>query len=119
MTVHIPQDLARFVEEAVASGRFTSEEDVVRDALTRLQQSIAETAAATAQIGTPTPNERPLTKEALKRHLTSIGLVDAPAGSSTDGNTAGERSTEEDEIISEIVIRERLIEWLTGFLSKN
>jgi putative addiction module CopG family antidote len=37
MTIHLPEDLQRFVREQVESGRYPSEEDVIRDALERLR----------------------------------------------------------------------------------
>ena len=37
MTIHLSEDLLRFVREQVESGRYPSEEDVVRDALERLR----------------------------------------------------------------------------------
>ncbi len=38
MTVNIPADLASFVQQAIASGRFTSQEQVVGEALRLLRQ---------------------------------------------------------------------------------
>jgi Arc/MetJ-type ribon-helix-helix transcriptional regulator len=37
MTIHLPEDLERFVHEAVRAGRCTREEDVIRDALEQLR----------------------------------------------------------------------------------
>jgi Arc/MetJ-type ribon-helix-helix transcriptional regulator len=114
MTIHVPTDLRNFIVEAVSSGRFSSEEDLVREALTRLQKALEVTSSTTIHIGDPAPRDKPLTKEALQRHLSSIGLVDQPARAMTGGGTR----IDEEEVISEEIIRERLIEWLTGFLSK-
>ena len=38
MTVHLPEDLERYVQAKVQSGRFASEEDAVTQALRQLQR---------------------------------------------------------------------------------
>jgi hypothetical protein len=38
MTIHLPEELERFVHEQVKAGRYPSEDDVVRDALERLRR---------------------------------------------------------------------------------
>ena len=42
MTITLSKELERFVQDAVRDGRYASEGDVVRDALTRLQQAMPE-----------------------------------------------------------------------------
>ncbi len=117
MTIHIPQDLARLIEDAVRTGQYDSEVDVIRDALLRLRQAMETTAATTDNVGEPVVREKPLTKQTLLRHLTEIGLVDHSSDTSSKSDDADVPSIgDEDEVISEVVIRERLIEWLTGFL---
>jgi Arc/MetJ-type ribon-helix-helix transcriptional regulator len=37
MTIHLPEDLERFVHDAVRAGRYTREDDVIRDALEQLR----------------------------------------------------------------------------------
>jgi len=37
MTIHLPEDLERFVHEAVRAGRYAHEDDVIRDALEQLR----------------------------------------------------------------------------------
>ena len=37
MTIHLPEDLERFVHEAVCAGRDAHEDDVIRDALEQLR----------------------------------------------------------------------------------
>ncbi len=116
MTIQVPQDLVGFVKEAVQTGQYARDDDVIRDALVRLRQAMAaagETADRTDETSVP---KKPLTKQTLQRHLAEIGLVDQTpeAGS---GLNAARAAVDEEEIISEWVIRERLIEWLAGFLS--
>jgi putative addiction module CopG family antidote len=38
MTIHLPEDLERFVHDQVLAGRYPTEEDVVRDALEQLRK---------------------------------------------------------------------------------
>ena len=117
MMIRVPQDLAGFIEDAVRTGQYAHEDDVIRDALVRLRQAREVTAAATTQSDTPVLREKPLTKQALQRHLAEIGLVDqSPETSSGPDDADAPSIDDEEEIISEVVIRERLIEWLAGFL---
>jgi hypothetical protein len=46
-----------------------------------------------------------------------IGLVDPAPEARSGPDAAGAAFDDEEEIISEAVIRERLIEWLAGFLT--
>jgi Arc/MetJ-type ribon-helix-helix transcriptional regulator len=117
MTIHVPQDLAVFIEDAVRTGQYDREDDVIRDALIRLRQALEVTAATTDQGGEPVLPKKPLTKQTLQRHLAEIGLVDQSPDASSDPDGADAPLFDnEHEIISEMVIRERLIEWLAGFL---
>ncbi len=117
MMIQVPQDLAGFIEDAVRTGQYAHEDDVIRDALVRLRQARGVTAATSAQSDTPLLREKPLTKQALQRHLAAIGLIDqSPATSSGPEDADAPSIGDEEEIISEVVIRERLIEWLVGFL---
>jgi Arc/MetJ-type ribon-helix-helix transcriptional regulator len=117
MTIHVPQDLARLIEDAISTGQYDSEVDVIRDALIRLRPAMEVTAATSDPIGKSVLQEKPLTKQTLLRHLADIGLVDHSPDISSDRNpAAAPLSDDEDDVISEVVIRERLIEWLTGFL---
>jgi Arc/MetJ-type ribon-helix-helix transcriptional regulator len=113
MTIDLAPDLARFVEDAVRTGGYNSPADVVRDALNRLQQ-VAATSDKTSESGF---HEKPLTKQTLQQHLVDLGLVDQPVVISAGATTPPVE--DEDEIISDIVIRERLIEWLVGFLPRS
>jgi Arc/MetJ-type ribon-helix-helix transcriptional regulator len=117
MTIDVPEDLVGFVEDAVRTGQYAHQHDVIRDALVRLRQARGVTAATSAQSDTPLVRQKPLTKQALQRHLAEIGLVDqSPATSSGPDDADASSIDDEEEIISEVVIRERLIEWLVGFL---
>ena len=119
MTIDLPQDLARLLEDAVRNGPYESELDVLRDALNRVQPAGAGTSTTTTvpPAGSTTPPGKALTKQALLRHLAAIGLVDdLPLTRIEEDAAEAPETRAEDEVISEVVIRERLIEWLVGFL---
>lgn len=59
---------------------------------------------------------RKLTKQEFQRHLVKIGLLDQPPEIAGKAGSPGELIDDAGEIVDEVVIRERLIEWLTGFL---
>ena len=119
MTIDLPQDLARLLKDAVRDGPYESELDVLRDALNRIPPTGAgtSTTATVPPAGSPVPPGKPLTKQALLRHLAAIGLVDDLPLTKVEQDAAmAPEARAEDEVISEVVIRERLIEWLVGFL---
>jgi Arc/MetJ-type ribon-helix-helix transcriptional regulator len=49
MTIHLPRDLVAFVRDAVRTGCYAQEDDVIRDALIRLKQSMPEDAPMSDQ----------------------------------------------------------------------
>ncbi len=117
MTIHLPEDLARFIHDAVRTGRYAREDDVIRDAVSLLKQTLQE-ADETADSGAEhSRHGKPLTKQELHRHLAEIGLMDQPPETTADPiPPADELIDAEGDVVSERVIRERLIEWLAGFL---
>jgi Arc/MetJ-type ribon-helix-helix transcriptional regulator len=117
MTIRLPHELAQFIEDAVSAGLYASENDVIKDALVRLQKAVEGSPAEPAPGGEPAAPEKPLTKQKLQRHLAEIGLVDRSVDISADEAQPNAPMVEEQgEVISDMVIRERLIEWLAGFL---
>ncbi len=54
MTVHLPEDLARFIHDAVRTGRYAREDDVIRDAVSLLKRTLQE-ADETADSGAGIP----------------------------------------------------------------
>lgn len=117
MTIHLPAELAQFIHDAVRSGRYSREDDVIRDAVFRLKQAFEE-ADETADHGADASRQgKALTKQEFHRHLAEIGLMDKGSESDTKpGAPPGDPVENEEEIISERLIRERLIEWLAGFI---
>ncbi len=116
MTVDLAQDLECFIRDAVSTGRYPTEAHVVSDALLRLRRAIDAGVDDPDRITPTAAPAKKLTKQEFQRHLVSIGLLDQPPEGSADAVNAGELLDAEGEIVDEVVIRERLIEWLTGFL---
>jgi putative addiction module CopG family antidote len=51
MTIRLPPDLERFVRDEVLAGRYSCEDDVIRDALERLRKQAALPTPALGAIG--------------------------------------------------------------------
>ena len=116
-TIHLTEDLTRFLDEAVRTGRYASEDSVISDALIRLQQAIGLSDPDSEPIAAPGQPAKQLTKQVFQRHLVEIGLLDPPEPDSGQPDKPDPSLiADEGEIVSEVMIRERLIEWLTGFL---
>jgi putative addiction module CopG family antidote len=114
MTIHLPEELARFIHDAVRTGRYAREDDVIRDAVSRLRQTLQEGDDAGSQDSDPARQGKALTKQEFHRHLVDIGLMNQVPESASKSSAAP--VDEEEEILSERMIRERLIEWLAGFI---
>ena len=81
-SVHLNVDLESFIRDAVQSGRYSDEAEVISDALVRLRNAIdsnPETPDDSSAISGP---GKKLTKQGFHRHLVKIGLLVPP--SSTD-----------------------------------
>jgi putative addiction module CopG family antidote len=114
MTIHLPEELAKFIHDAVRTGRYAREDDVIRDAVSRLKQALAEGEETTLQ---DSRQNKALTKQELQRHLTELGLMDkAPDSGAQSSQPPEKANVDEEQILSERMIRERLIEWLAGFI---
>jgi putative addiction module CopG family antidote len=44
MSIHLSKDLERFIHDAVRAGPYNSEDDAIRDALTRLEKTLPKPA---------------------------------------------------------------------------
>ena len=51
MTIHLPQELERFVHDQVQAGRYRNEEDVIRDAVERLRKQVPPISPGPGSIG--------------------------------------------------------------------
>src|SRR5450759_3963820 len=79
MTIFLSKDLERFVHDAVRSGLYAREDDVIRDALLRLKQTMpegAELSGKRARRTKPAPQQKqPLTIEELHQQMLASGLI--------------------------------------------
>ena len=115
---HLSEDLVCFIRDAVRSGRYPTEDAVISDALIRLRNAIDTNVDVSDVNGGSAGPGKKLTKQGFQRHLVKIGLLDPPEKTDADVSKSADLIDEEGEIVDEVVIRERLIEWLTGFLEK-
>jgi putative addiction module CopG family antidote len=116
MSVNLADDLEHFVRDAVHTGRYASADSVISDALVQLRSTITAFEPNLDQNSDQVAPGKPLTKQRFQRHLKDIGLLDESHGRPGGDQDADSLIDEEGEVVSEVVIRERLIEWLTGFL---
>jgi len=65
LTIHLPEDLERYLQSEVQSGHFASPDEAITEALRLLQQKKQE-----AQI-----QRKPLTPDELNRQLLEAGLL--------------------------------------------
>jgi putative addiction module CopG family antidote len=117
-SVQLTEDLEHFIRESVRSGRYASESSVISDALIRLRNATDTNPDSLDEPTASSGSGKKLTKQHLHRHLVKIGLLDPPGGIQADAKKSLDLIDDEGEIVDEVVIRERLIEWLTGFLEK-
>jgi putative addiction module CopG family antidote len=97
MTIDLPWDLERFVQDQVLAGRYPSAEDVVRDALERLRGH-----------ATPAPTGLRMTEAEFKQHLLKSGLMSSlPTPSDAASRPVFQPIALEGEPLSETIIRER------------
>jgi len=118
ISVHLGEDLELFIREAVRTGPYTNHEEVISDALTRLRDVMNTGGVKSDRTDAPSGTGKKLTKQEFQRHLVKIGLLDQPPEIDTTSNRSRGSIEDDDEIVDEVMIRERLIEWLTGFLEK-
>ena len=115
MTIQIRQDLANLIEETGHSAEYDREDDVSNDALIQLPPGSAMAVTAD-QCGEIDLFEAPSSDQALRRDPAEIALrinFHVPAREADDADAP---SIGDEGICSEVAIRERLIEWLVGFL---
>jgi Arc/MetJ-type ribon-helix-helix transcriptional regulator len=113
MPIHLSKELKRFVHDAVRAGLYSSEDDVIQDALTRLRQAMPQPTATPATRtkrakAAPQPAKKPMTKDEFHRHLIEIGLMSQLPDTAADFDDPDDEPIPiEGEPLSETVIRER------------
>jgi Arc/MetJ-type ribon-helix-helix transcriptional regulator len=112
MNIHLSKDLEQFVHDAVGAGLYAGEEDVIRDALTRLKQAMPPASKTPARKTKANrmveARQQPVTPDELNRRLLESGLVIQLPDPAEDVDDAEDLPIEiQGEPLSETIIRER------------
>jgi len=113
VTIHLSKDLEQIVHNAVRAGLYARDDDVIRDALTRLQETMSKPARTSGKKAKRTKAasqklEKPLTPAELDQHMLKIGLMSQLPDTDADfDDPDDEPITIKGEPLSETVIRER------------
>jgi Arc/MetJ-type ribon-helix-helix transcriptional regulator len=108
MTIHLPEDLERFVHDVVSQGRYAREDDVIQDALTRLRASNPESVATSEPRAMPAGAGERLTEAELDQKLCDLDLMSQVPDTEADFDDPDDRPIEiRGEPLSETIIRER------------
>ena len=111
MTIHLSKDLEQFVHDAVSMGLYAREDDVIRDAVTRLKQAMPAAAPPAKRAKRPKSAgkaiKNPLTIEELHQQMAARGLVTLPDTAADFDDPDDEPIGIKGEPLSETVIRER------------
>jgi putative addiction module CopG family antidote len=99
MTIHLPEDLERYVQSQVHLGRFASADEAITEAVRLLRHRLQEQAATA----------RPMTEEEFDRQLMESGLLASipPRQAGTPAPRDFQPVKIEGEPLSETIIRER------------
>ncbi len=97
MTIHLPPELERFVHDQVLAGRYSSEVDVVRDALEQLRRHTPTTTPGCGMI-----------EAEFKQHLLKSGQISSlPTPAHPSSRPVFQPLALEGEPLSKTIIRER------------
>ena len=111
MTIHLSKELEQFVHGAIEAGRYATEDEVVKDALVRLEQEMLRTADVAVQRSNPgkLSDEKRLI-DVLNQRLLAGGLISQlpdPAQDASDDDPDDQPIEIVGEPLSETIIRER------------
>ncbi len=111
MTIHLSKALEKFVHAAVRDGRYAREDDVIRDALLLLKQTMpkgTEIPDKKTKRANPAPKKKKLTLEELHQQMMASGLITQLPDTAADFDDPDDEPIAiEGEPLSETVIRER------------
>src|SRR3954454_4001422 len=111
MTIHLSKDVEKFVHDAVRAGLYAREDDVVRDALIRLKQTMPkdiEMPGKKTKRAKPAQQKKPLTRAEFDQQLLELGLITQLPDTAADFDDPDDEPIAiEGEPLSETVIRER------------
>jgi putative addiction module CopG family antidote len=106
MTIHLPEHLERYVHDQVQAGRYSTENEVISDALERHRQAEQTPVKTTCQ---PEMTREEIADQELQRRLLEAGIISEIKPPITDMTPYLNRRAVpiHGEPISETVIRER------------
>jgi Arc/MetJ-type ribon-helix-helix transcriptional regulator len=116
MTIRLSKDLDQIVHDAVRAGLYAREDDVIRDALTRLEQTLPKPArtlakkakAAKPAKAAPQKRKKPLTIAEIHQQMLASGLMTQLPDTAADFDDPDDVPiTIKGEPLSETIIRER------------
>src|SRR5258708_38389776 len=110
MMMHLHEDLKRFVDNAVRGGRYANQDDVIRDALTRLRQTMPQDGGNSRgrAKSADQAKKKVLTEAELQQHMLEIGLMSQLPDTDADFDDPNDQPiTIKGEPLSETIIRER------------
>ncbi len=116
MTIRLSKDLEQIVHDAVRAGLYAREDDVIRDALTRLKESLPEgqvkpqPKGKRPQAAKPARPKQLLTVNQVHERMLASGLITRlpdPAQDIDDDDPEDAPIAIEGEPLSETIIRER------------
>jgi Arc/MetJ-type ribon-helix-helix transcriptional regulator len=116
MTIHLSKDMEQIVHNAVLAGLYASEDDVIRAALTRLEQTLPKPARTPAKAAkrpraaARQPKKKPLTVAEIHQQMLASGLITAlpdPSQDIDDDDPDDLPVIIKGEPLSETIIRER------------
>lgn len=112
MTIRLPKDLERFVHEAVRAGHYATDDDVIRDALSRLKESMPVVNELpdkkNAKPGKRAQRKKSLTPAEFDQHLLQTGLMSQLPETDADFDDPNDEPISiKGEALSETIIRER------------
>jgi Arc/MetJ-type ribon-helix-helix transcriptional regulator len=116
MTITLSKDLEKIVNNAVRAGFYAREDDVIRDALTRLEQTMPKPARAASgrkaknPKAAPQQHEKPITIAEIHQQMLASGLISQlpdPAQDIDDDDPDDLPVPIKGEPLSETIIRDR------------
>jgi putative addiction module CopG family antidote len=112
MTIHLSKDLEKFVHDAVRAGLYAQEDDVIRDALIRLKQTMPKDThmpvKKTKRVKPAQRKKKALTRAQFDQRLLELGLMSQLPDTEADFDDHDDEPIAiEGELLSETVIRER------------
>jgi len=110
-TIDLPPELETFVDKAVRAGLYANEDDVIRDALDRLKQSMTKSGAL-SDLGhredASQSVQKPMSDQQFKEKLIESGLMTSqPTYADPSARPVCPPVPIEGELLSETIIRER------------